>query len=401
MPDFDYIARDSSGQRVSGTLNAGTEQEAIAQLSQKALFPVEVKPLAKGQRFGFGQRIRPGLLATTYSQLADLLRSGVPMLRALQVLERQTNHDRLKEVLIDIRGQVEEGSTLAGAMGRHPQVFSELAVSIVRAGGEGGFLEDALQQVSDFTEKQEDLKSRTLGAIAYPVFLIAIGILVVAGLMIFLVPRFEKLFASLRERGELPALTEGLLMTSTFLQNWGWLVAIGLAAGFVALRTQLATERGRWISDTLRIRLPIAGPIFLNLAVARFCRVLGTLLHNGVPILNSLRISSDSTGNRVLTKAIQEAGENVSSGESLAAPLVACGHFPATVTEMIAVAEESNTLERVLVDIADRLEMRTWRQLELAVRLLEPILLLLLSGVVLVIVLALLLPIVKMSMMVG
>jgi general secretion pathway protein F/type IV pilus assembly protein PilC len=174
---------------------------------------------------------------------------------------------------------------------------------------------------------------------------------------------------------------------------------LGAAAAFgvIYARGRLLTEAGRVWRDRWKLRAPLVGPIFQNLAVARFCRVLGTLLKNGVPILRSLQISGEAAGNRVLGAAIGAAAENISAGQSLAAPLAACGHFPRTVTEMIAVAEESNTLDNVLTEVADSLERRTWRQLDLFVRLLEPVMLLLLAAVVLVVVVALLLPVLKMS----
>jgi general secretion pathway protein F/type IV pilus assembly protein PilC len=268
---------------------------------------------------------------------------------------------------------------------------------MVRAGGEGGFLEDALHRVSEFTEKQEDLKGRTMGALAYPIFLAVIGSSVVTVLVVFFVPKFAELFSQLRERGELPAVTDWLLATSDLLRHWGWLI-LGVAAGLGFLaRKKLSTEEGRLWRDKWKVRIPGAGRILLNLAVARFCRVLGTLLHNGVPILKSLEISSEATGNRVLSQAVQEAAKNISAGETLAAPLAASGHFPPTIVEMIGVAEESNTLESVLINIADGLERRTWRQLDLFVRLLEPLMLLVLAAAVLVVVIALLLPVIKMS----
>ena len=315
----------------------------------------------------------------------------------MAVLRRQTSHAGLNDVLGQLHDLVEEGQALGEAMAHFPNVFSEMAISMVRAGAEGGFLEEALDRVADFTEKQEDMKSRTLGAVAYPIFLGVVGTLVVIGLLIFAVPKFENLFARLRERGELPAPTEWLLALSATLQR-GWLPLVGLlVAGIVFARFRLSTEAGRIWADRAKMRIPVAGKIFLNLAVARFCRILGTLLKNGVPILRSLEISSTSTGNKVLSQAIQEAAENISAGESLAAPLAACKQFPPAVVEMIAVAEESNSLDTVLVDIADGLDRRTWRQLDLFVRLLEPLMLLLLALVVLLLAIALLLPVIKMS----
>jgi type II secretory pathway component PulF len=211
------------------------------------------------------------------------------------------------------------------------------------------------------------------------------------------VPRFSELFARLRERGDLPLVTEALLAVSDAMRRWGLLMLAALAGGIWWARRWLRTETGRWWLDRIHIRLPMVGPVFLGLAVARFCRVLGTLLHNGVPILRSLQISRDATGNRVLAAAIGEATENISAGQPLAGPLGASGQFPPVVVEMIAVAEQANNLESVLLTVADTLERTTWRRLDLTVRLLEPLMLLVLAGVILVLVIALLLPILRMS----
>ncbi|MCA9156313.1 MAG: type II secretion system F family protein, partial [Planctomycetales bacterium] len=259
------------------------------------------------------------------------------------------------------------------------------------------FLEDALERVAEFTEQQDDLKSRTAGALAYPLVLATVGSVVVSGLVIFFVPQFAPLFDSLRQRGELPMLTEWLLWISNTIRSYGILIALAFTGLFLFLRSWLSTEQGKLTADKLKLRTPMAGSIFLSLAVARFCRVLGTLLHNGVPILKSLEISRGAAGNRVLSAAIAEASENITAGQSLAEPLRSSGHFPATVVEMISVAEESNTLDSVLVQVADNLEKRTARRLDLMVRLLEPIMLLLLALVVLFVVIALLMPVIKMS----
>jgi type II secretory pathway component PulF len=212
------------------------------------------------------------------------------------------------------------------------------------------------------------------------------------------VPSFEGLFTNLRERGELPAITDMLLSLSNILRTYGIFVVAAIVIAVMIIRSRLQTEEGRVWLDRWRLKVPMAGGIYLSLAVSRFCRVLGTLLNGGVPIVRSLEISADSTGNRVLSDAIRGAAENISAGESLAAPLAASGRFPADVVEMIAVGEQSNNLETVLPHIADTLERDTWRRLDLLVRLLEPLMLLILAAVVLAVVIALLVPVLKMSM---
>lgn len=398
MPDFAYIARDLTGQKITGTLSAATEREAVNILSGRSLFPVHVAADKAAAAPGANIRVKAQMMAVVYGQLAALLRSGVPLLKSLAVLREQTSHKKLKAVLSEVHHRVEDGTTLADAMQRFPRAFSEMSVNMVRAGGEGGFLEDALDRVATFTEQQEDLKGRTVSAMVYPVLLGTAGFLVVSVLIIFFVPKFAIMFDRLRERGELPWATEFLLWVSDTARGPGMLIGLPtvIVAG-VLIYYRMQTAGGRRTADYLRIKIPMVGPIFLAFAVARFCRVLGTLLKNGVPILKALEISREASGNRILSEAIAKASENISSGHSLAGPLASSGHFPKMVVEMIAVAEESNTLDQVLVGLADDLEKRTSRQLDLFVRLLEPIMLIIMAGVVLMVVIALLVPVIKMS----
>ncbi|UUO04485.1 type II secretion system F family protein [Blastopirellula sp. J2-11] len=398
MPDFTYIARDTTGRKVNGVLSAATERDVIVQLSGKSLFPIEVKAESKGSGFRIGgKRVSAQQSAILYAQLSSLIRSGVPLMRSLKVLREQASNVALQEILDDIVSRVEEGASLDEAMRRHPKAFSEMATNMVRAGAEGGFLEDALDRVAKFTEDQEDLKGRTMSALAYPVFLGVVGSFVLGFLLLVFVPQFDELFARLRERGQLPAITDWLLWFSTSVKNFGIPLLIGLVALAFYINLQLKTETGRRRWDWIKIKMPMLGSILLSLAVARFCRVLGTMLKNGVPIIRSLEISRDAAGNLILAKAIEDASENISAGESLASPLSASGYFPRNVVEMISVAEESNSLDTVLVEIADGLEKRTSRRLDLTVRLLEPMMLLVMASIVLVVVIALLLPIFRMS----
>ncbi len=396
MPHFNYVARDAGGNRVTGTIEAASQQEVLAAIAGRALFPIEIggKQTERGSR----RRVPASMLATTLGQMSDLLQSGVPLLRALEVLRRQTSHAGMREILSDLHRQVEDGASLAEAMHRHQRVLGQITVSMVQAGGEGGFLEESLARVAGFIEAQEDLKSRTVGALAYPIVLAGIFVAVVVGLLVFFVPRFESIFAVMRQRGDLPLLTEWLLSTSRFAWNWSLWIAIVLALAGSTAWKWLVTEQGQAWRDQWKLRLPVVGPIFRNLAVSRFCRVLGMLLSHGVPILRALQISSEAAGNRVLATAIVAATKNISAGQTLAQPLARCEHFPETIVEMIAVAEESNRLDRVLIDIADGLQRRTFRRLDLAVRLLEPAMLVMIAGVVLLLVIALLLPMFRMSM---
>ncbi len=401
MAQFAYVARDIKGARVTGTIDAGNQRDATSQLSAKNLFPVEVKAVDGQSSFSAmtkrTRRVKGQTMATFYSQLASLLRSGVPMLRAITVLSQQSGDATLSEVLVEIRGKVEDGEPLGQAMSRYPRVFSDMAINMTRAGAEGGFLEDALDRVGTFTELQEDLKGRTISALAYPIFLFSVGTIVITVLIVFFVPKFDMLFDRLREKGQMPWVTDALLGLSRYLQSYGWIVLVAIAATLFLLRFRLQSEEGKEWADRVKLKIPVLGSILMNLAVARFCRVLGTLLSNGVPILKSLDISRTATGNRLLSRSIADASENIRAGDTLASPLRSSGHFPLTVVEMISVAEESNSLDSVLPAIADSLEKRTFRRLDLFVRLLEPVMLLVMALLVMIVVLALLVPVIRSS----
>jgi type II secretory pathway component PulF len=397
MPEFEYVARTISGERVAGATTAATQREAIGQLNGRQLFPISVKAVRpKGVGFSLGGGINAQAMGVFYNQLSGLLRGGVPMLRSLTILREQTSSSKLKEVLEDVHRRIEDGEGLGEAFARHPKVFSDIAINMTRAGGEGGFLDDALARVGKFTEEQADLKSRTVGALAYPFMLAAIGSAVITILLIFFVPMFGEMFETLRKKGGMPWVTEALLAFSGFLRQYFFMGLGLLVALFLGVKFYFDTPAGRRVLDVIKLKVPIFGSINQSLAVARFCRVLGTLLANGVPIIKSLQISSQSAGNMILGDAIGNATENIKSGESLAPPLSKSGCFPRTVTEMIAVAEESNSLDTVLVDIADTLEKRTSRRLDLAVKMIEPLLLVMMSGIILFVVVSLLLPIMKM-----
>lgn len=391
MPQFQYTARTASGEQTTGTLSALSRREALETLNRESLLPVTIKEQIE-RRVG-SRRIKGVALASMYELLADLLESGVALLKALDVMKEQTAHPVLKTTLIDIRSKVADGLSLAEAMRSHPAVFRDLAVNMVHAGEEGGFLEDSLKRVARFTERQEEMKGRILGALAYPAFLLIAGLVVVTGMLAFFVPKFEPLFERMRDRGELPVPTILLLGVSDILRTHGAWILIAGAVCLFAGRNWLTSERTRLRIDQLRLSVKGIGPIVRSLAIARFCRVLGTLLKNGVPILKSLEIAREATGNRALSSTIGEAAQNVSSGKSLAAPLAASGQFPRDVLEMITVGEQANRLDSILLDVADKLERRTQRKLDVMVKLMEPALMMVMAVVIGFLVVALLMPI--------
>jgi general secretion pathway protein F/type IV pilus assembly protein PilC len=399
MPDYVYTAKNGAGVETNGRITANSKREVLDALHRLKLFPISVEDARKGEiniQF-FQRRVSDSQIAAVLLQLADLLENGVPVLEAFHVLEKQTPNVRLKSIIEDISDRVADGEAIDSAFAAHSNVFDDLTISIIRAGAEGAFLEDALRRIGGFLEQQSELKEKVLGAAIYPIILAAVGTLVVLVLLIFFVPLFEEIYSDMGTQEQpLPLATQSLFLLRDIIIHYG-LYACGIGVFmFFWIQGQLSTAWGVRLWDRFKLRLPIAGNIMLNGAVSRFCRVLGTLLENGVPILKSLEISSQSTGNSILADAVRRSAENVSSGETLAKPLSESGIIPLQVMAMISVAEESNTLETVLINAADAIERRVVQQLNMAVQLLGPIMLLVMGLSIFYIIIALLLPIFQM-----
>lgn len=398
MASYTYTARSAEGQTVSGVLTAETQQQALRMLDEQKLFPVEIR--AGGQatrRLGAGKKkVRATAVGVMYSQFADLLRAGVPALRSLDVLSKQTSNGVLREVLHEVREGISGGKTLADSMAEHPNAFNPLHVSMIRAGEKGGFLEDVLSRIAVFTERQNELRNKLIGATLYPAVLLFLGTCIVTFLLLVVVPKVRQFL-----RGDLPVLTRFVFSLCDFLKGHGLLVAGALVFVAILIVSLVRSKAGRVYVDRIQLKAPMLGKLVTLVAICRFCRILGTLLHNGVPILQALKISRDSAGNRLLVDAIEEATESVRKGSSLSGPLGKSGLFPLDIIDMIAVGEESNNLENVLISIADSYEARTGRAVDLMVRLLEPLLLICMASVVAVIAIALLLPILTMSSAAG
>lgn len=396
MPTYTYKAVGADGKAVEGTLTAENEQIVLRMLDEESLYPVSVAEGGVASRSVLGagrRRVRLRQVTAFYSQMADLLRAGVPMLRTLDTLARLSSNAVLAELVKEVREDIAGGITLAEAMAKHPQVFSSLHTSMIRAGESGGFLEDVLQRLAAFSERQDELRSKLLGSLVYPCVLVFAGGAVVTFLMVFIVPKFR---GFLREE-HFNVLTNIVFWVSDFLQVYYALVLMAVVAALLALWGIRQTEQGKFALAKLQLKAPAYGPIYTMVAICRFCRILGTLLHNGVPILQSLKISKDSAGNVILANEVEKAGDAVRKGEALSRQLGTSGLFPLDVLAMMSVAEESNTLDTMLVEVADANEQRTARKIDLAVRLVEPILLVFMAGMVLCIALALLLPILTMS----
>ena len=393
MPAFEYIAKDSTGSERTGVMQAESETAVMRTLDQRALFPVRISLQSDRAGRGRGRRVKGRELGVAYGQLADLLSAGVPMLRALEILGRAVVNPRLGRLIDRVREDVAAGETLADSMAVHPKVFLDLHVAMVRAGEHAGFLEDVLTNLAGFMERQDELRSKVVGAMIYPIVLAAVGFLAVSGILILLVPKFSGFFGDT----PLPLPSRIVFALSNIMVNhWQW-VCVSVAITVAAFVSYARSETGKQLWEKWKLKIPVAGLAIRMVAITRFCRVLGTMITNGVPIIQALEISKDASGNAIMAEAIAKAAENVRAGEPLAEPLQRSDLFPVEIVEMIAIGEESNQLEKVLIQVADTVDRRTARQVDAAVRLIEPLMLLLMAGAIGFIAVGLLYPIFTMA----
>ncbi len=397
MPTFEYVAKDAAGRETTGVMQADSEAAVVRTLGERALYPVRVLPQAPASGKRWGERVRLRELGVTYGQLADLLAAGVPMLRALDILARTAVNASLGKVISEVREDVASGMTLADALAKRSHVFAELHVAMVRAGEHAGFLEEVLTNLSGFLERQDELRSKVRGAMIYPILLASVGVTVVTIILMVLVPKFESFLGE----SPLPLPSRMLFGLSHVLRDHWLLLCGAVLLAVAAARAYVRSPEGTRAWARVKLHLPLAGRAVRMVAITRFCRVLGTMLANGVPIIQALTISKDAAGNELIAQAIEAAAENVRAGEPLTEPLRKSGMFPEEIVEMIAIGEESNQMEKVLLQVADTVERRTNRQVDAAVRLVEPLLLMLMAGAIGFIAVGLLYPILTMAQTLG
>ena len=394
MATFRYSAITASGQRVEGTLTGESEQNVLAELDSRSLTPVrivEAKTVAESSR----RRLPTRQLGESYTQLADLLRAGVPLLRGLRLLGARKSRPRISAAFAGLAADVEKGSDLAAAMEERSGSFPPLHIAMIRAGERGGFLESVLAQLGGLVIKQAELTGKIVGNMVYPAVLIVFGLGIAAIIFGVFVPKFRPMFA--RIEGGLPTITRVVFAASDAMTTYGLYSLMAIAA-LIGLGVWAMRRPGpRSWYERAQVRLPIVGPIIRGMATARLCRLLGSMLANGVPMLAALHISKDAVGVALMKRAVDEAAEAVKSGQHLAPPLEASGLFDDDVVEMIRVGESANNLSEVLVTIAQTVEDRLDRLLNIAIRLIEPLLLVVIAGLVGMVAAGLLLPLTKLS----
>jgi type II secretory pathway component PulF len=410
MPVFTYKAFQSDGKTAEGQIEAGGRQEAFRQMEEKGLRPITLaekasggaqkngaEAAAGGSKFTLQPRkVTPRMLENFTRLLSSLLAAGVPLSRALVILCKEASNPTAATKWKQIYDSVIDGVTLADSMATMPETFPRVYVAMVSAGETGGFLDLVLAQIADFQAREKDLKSKVTAALLYPaiLFVLAVGVLIV--LMTFFIPRFQKMFDQLG--GQLPLLTRIIIAISHAVRAYGLFAAVGLVVVGLLLRNWLSSEEGRRSWEGIVIRVPVLGPLLSQFAMARFCRMLGTLLNAGVPLVQALNVARKSIGNQILVDAVSNSIDRVKEGAQLGASLADCRNlFPTSVLEMISVAEESGKLDQELVRIAGVTEGDLDRNLKTSVAFLEPVMLFFIAAFVGTIFIGMLLPIFSMQ----
>ncbi len=410
MAKFKYTAIDANGKQKTGTVEAASQDEASSKLSASGLMPTKIieagggRPAraasAKGGKKakkagGFGKVIKPEELTTFTRQLATLLDAGLPLLRALEVMIRQEKNVRFQAVLEQIADQVKSGNSFSDGLSQHPKIFDRLFVNMVRAGEAGGVLDTVLSRLAGFMEKALKTKKKVQAAMVYPIVVVGVAVSIVALLMVVVVPKFQTIFDDMLEGAALPGPTQLVVGVSNFMRENIILTIILVAVGFFASKFFLKTPIGSKMFNWLSINTPKVGDLVRKVNIARITRTFGTLLSSGVPILQSITITKDITGNKFYEDALARIHDAVRDGESLAKPMERETVFPNMVTSMVDVGEETGELAEMLNRVADNYDEDVDNAVAGITSIIEPVMIVFLAVVVGFIVIALFLPIVE------
>jgi type IV pilus assembly protein PilC len=394
MPQaYDYKVRDRSGALITGQLAGDSEALVLRRLREMGMTPVEVKKASTGLKMEIN--LRPGRvklkqISVFCRQFATMVNSGLPILRALAILGDQTDNKEFAKVLIQVRSDVENGSSLSAAMSKHPKAFNNLFISMVKAGETGGVLDDVLLNLADQIEKEVELRRQIKSAMTYPVVVVGLVMLILGAMLLFVVPQFQTIYTQLN--GTLPLPTRILLGISSAFRSYWYIVLAGVVVTVILFRRYKRTEAGRARIDAAKIRIPVFGPLFHKVALARFASTLGMLLRAGVPILQALDNVKETVNNRVIGDSVDDVKSSVREGESIAKPLSKHKVFPPMVVQMLAVGEETGAIDTMLDKVADFYNNEVTATVEALTSLIEPLLIAIIGGCVGAAVIALYMP---------
>jgi type IV pilus assembly protein PilC len=390
---FAYKVRDRSGNLISGTLVADNEMLVLQRLREQGYTPLEVGKEKKGLALEINitkKKVKLKEVAIFSRQFATMINSGLPILRALAILADQTSNKSLSEALVASRNDVEQGASLSQALAKHPKIFNDLYISMVKSGETGGSLDDTLLRLAAMLEREVHLRGKIKSAMTYPVAVVGLVSLIMAAMLLFVVPQFQTIYGQLG--GTLPLPTRMLLMVSDVFKNWWYIVVLALIGARFALKRYKKTEHGREVVDAIKLRIPVFGNLFHKTALSRFSSTLAMLLKSGVPILQAMDIVIDTVNNRVMGKAVEEVQESVRQGDSIAKPLAKSPVFPSMVVQMIAVGEETGQVDVMLEKVAQFYDQEVEATVDSLTSLIEPILIAFIGGCVGAAVIALYMP---------
>jgi len=395
---FQYSVRDRSGKLINGTMNADSESMVVQRLKSAGMAPLSVTEANKGLKTeisipGFGKKVKLKDLAVMSRQFATMINSGLPLLRSLTILSEQTTNPELARVLALVRNDVETGVALSSAFAKHPKVFPSLVINMTKAGEVGGFLDQTMLQIAANYEAEVKLRGKVKSAMTYPVVVLCIAFIAVIAMLVFVVPTFAKMFKTLG--GSLPMPTHVLVDISKQMKILLPLGILAIIAFMLIWKRVKATEQVRNVVDPLKLKLPVFGTLFQKIAISRFARNLGTMMHSGVPILQSLDIVSDTTGNIVLARAIRDVRDSVRQGEAITAPLANHPIFPPMVVQMMAVGEDTGALDAMLHKISEFYDQEVESTTESLTALIEPLMIAFLGGIIGTMIVCLYMPIFK------
>ena len=435
MATFQYIAKDAEGNETRGTVEAGDRNSAIATVRAQGLFPTaigEVRSSAPAQpaaapkknarrgrapaapeggekKKGKGLnmeikitlpkflrgKVKTKILTQFTRQLATLVNAGLPLMRGIDVLKRQMKDPQMLEALDGISENIAAGGTFSEALTQFPKIFDNLYINMVKAGEAGGVLEVVLGRLAEFAEKSEKIKNKVKGAMIYPIVVLMAAVGITGFLLVTVIPKFKQVFADMMGGAELPAITQFVIDASEYVQHNGLVVVAAVAAIVLAKKLIGKTEKGAYLFDVMALKMPVTGTLVQRTAVSRLTRTLGTLLSSGVPILQSLVIVRDTTGNRVVSNAIQNVHDAVKEGEGMTGPLSQCWVFPPMVVSMVEVGEETGALADMLTGVAHTYDDEVDNAVAGMTAAIEPALIIVLAVVVGTIVVAMFLPMIK------
>jgi type IV pilus assembly protein PilC len=384
MATFVYRAVESTGKTVRGRIEAENQQAVLTKLRERNVQVLDVTESKTGGlsalRMNRVGKVKLNALVVFSRQFATMIDAGINVLKCLDILENQTKDPVLKTVIGEARRDVVGGSSLTEAVQKHPRVFSKLYVSMIKAAEIGGILDQILDRLATFLEREQEITGKIKGAMVYPTVVLVFAIGMVFAMMVFVLPTFKDIFADFG--GKLPAITSMMFALSSFMRNFWYLVVASPFAVFSGFKYYYSIDSGRWNLDRLKLKVPIIGELVQKMAISRFSRTLGTLVNSGVPMLRALEIVSETAGNVVIAKAVTDARNCVREGQKISAPLEASGMFPPMVTQMIDIGEETGRMSDMLIKVATFYDQEVEVAVKALTSLIEPILIIFLGGIV-------------------